>query len=55
MTSIVDCSSLVHLEAASLEAAFVVDCSRQVVEFVEPSLVVASVLAIESKEQDPFL
>ena len=38
-----DCSSLVRLEAASLEATFELDCSRQIIAFVEPALVVAFV------------
>ena len=59
-----DCSSLVRLEAASLEATFELDCSREIIAFVEPALVVAfvertlvvtSMLAIASEEQDPFL
>ena len=38
-----DCSSLVRLEAASLEATFELDCSRQIIAFVEPALVVTFV------------
>ena len=38
-----DCSSLVRLEAASLEATFELDCSREIIAFVEPALVAAFV------------
>ena len=38
-----DCSSLVRLEAASLEATFGLDCSREIIAFVEPALVAAFV------------